>query len=251
MNRWRAIFLITGLAVCSCQHRQAVRDLPPGEPVVATYSIVAFDPDAQEWGVAVQSKFFGVGSVVPWARAKDGAIATQAFANVGFGSKGLELLKNGSSAEEVVRSLIELDPGRDRRQLAVVDRHGHVAAYTGKECMDWAGHKTGTNYSVQGNLLKGEKVVEKMAQAFEEARDREGVILAEALMEALLAGEKAGGDRRGRQSAALLVVREKGGFMGMNDRYVDLRVEDHTEPLLELERLLKEHRNFFPNVHKK
>lgn len=201
---------------------------------LSTFSIVAFDPDTGDLGVAVQSKFLAAGAVVPWAQANVGAIATQSWANTTYGPKGLELLRKGLSAQEVVEALIAEDEGRDLRQVGIVDAKGNAAAFTGKDCFEWAGHVVGENYACQGNILAGPQVVEAMAEAFEKAQGE----LAHRLVAALEAGQAAGGDRRGQQSAALLVVREKGGYGGFNDRYVDLRVDDHPEPIKELKRLL-------------
>lgn len=220
-----------------------------GMPPVATYSIVAFDPVTGDLGVAVQSKFFGVGSVVPWAKAKVGAIATQAYANVSYGSRGLELLQAGKSPKEVVQQLTEADSERELRQLGVIDAQGNAAGHTGSKCNEWAGHTVGTNFCVQGNILASGDVLKAMTEAYEKARLVEGTELADWLLAALQAAEKAGGDRRGRQSAALLVVREEGGFDGRNDRYVDLRVEDNPEPLDELARLLILHKRFYAYAH--
>jgi uncharacterized Ntn-hydrolase superfamily protein len=214
------------------------------EPV-ATYSIVAFDPATGDLGVAVQSKFFGVGSVVPWARANIGAIATQSYANTSYGPEGLRLLAEGRAPSEVIERLTGGDERREIRQVGVVDARGRAAAFTGKECLAWAGHVVGTNFAAQGNLLAGEEVVTAMATAFSSAQKQPESELAEWLVAALDAAEKAGGDKRGRQSAALLVVREKGGYGGFNDRYVDLRVEDHPQPVAELARLLELHRQFY------
>ncbi len=208
----------------------------------STFSIVAYDPEAREWGVAVQSKFLAVGSVVPWAEANVGAVATQAFANPRYGPDGLALLRQGLSAEEVVKRLTEADEGRAHRQLGVVDAQGRAAAFTGRECYAWAGHVVGAGYACQGNILVGGRVVEAMAEAFERTRDRP---LAERLVEALRAGQRAGGDARGQQSAALLVVKEKGGYAGLSDRWIDLRVDDHPEPIEELARLLQLHQLYF------
>lgn len=211
-------------------------------PVIATFSIVGFDETNGDLGIAVQSKFFAVGSVVPYAKAGVGAVATQASANVRYGPDGLALLADGKSADEVVKALTEADQGRDRRQLGVVDAKGNAKAFTGSGCSDWAGHKVGKGYCAQGNILAGEAVVESMAKAFEEARskrEQDNTQLAHWLMAALKAGQEAGGDRRGKQSAAILVVRERGGYGRGNDRYVDLRVDDHTEPIKELDRLVK------------
>jgi len=207
----------------------------------STFSIVAFDPKNGDLGVAVQSKFLAAGAVVPWAKAKVGAIATQSWANTSYGPKGLELLSLGLSAPEVVEILIAEDEGRDLRQVGIVDAQGRAAAYTGKGCFEWAGHVIGPGYACQGNILAGPRVVEAMAEAFER---NEGE-LAHRLVAALEAGQAAGGDRRGQQSAALLVVREKGGYGGFNDRYVDLRVDDHPEPIKELKRLLSLYELYF------
>lgn len=219
------------------------------EPPIATFSIVAYDPNTGELGVAVQSKFFSVGSVVPWAKAGVGAVATQSWVNIEYGPDGLALLAKGKSPEEVVQALTRDDPRRDFRQLGVVDTKGRAASFTGKRCLDWAGHITGKHFAAQGNILAGEAVVEDMAAAFEKARQQPKTELADWLMAALEAGQAAGGDKRGRQSAALLVVREKGGFGAVNDRYIDLRVADHKTPIKELGRLLKLHKSFFRNRH--
>lgn len=216
----------------------------PTQPV-ATYSIVAFDPKTGDLGVAVQSKFFGVGSVVPWAKAKVGAIATQSYANTTYGPEGLKLLESGQKPAQVIERLTRADERREIRQVGVIDAKGRAASFTGKECLAWAGHIVGTNFAVQGNILVGEAVVRAMAEAYESARQRPDTELADWLVAALEAAEKAGGDKRGRQSAALLVVREKGGYGGLNDRFVDLRVEDHPEPIEELSRLLQLHKRFY------
>lgn len=220
-------------------------------PLIATFSIVALDPATGELGVAVQSKFFGVGSVVPWARARVGAIATQSYANVAYGADGLALLESGRTARETLDRLTGADKGSATRQAAVVDARGGVAAWTGTNCNTWAGHFEGTNFSVQGNLLAGPDVVSAMARAYEEARAVPGSQLADWLMAALAAGQRAGGDKRGQQSAALLVVREKGGFGGANDRFIDLRVEDHPRPIEELGRLLEMHKKFHAGAHRR
>ncbi len=202
------------------------------EPV-ATFSIVAFDEATGELGIAVQSKFFAVGSVVPWARAGVGAIASQAFGNTTFGPRGLDLIEEGLSLEEVLDHLLTDDEKREQRQIGIVDAYGNSIAFTGDECMDWAGHRSGRNYSVQGNILVSEKTVDAMASAFEET---EG-LLGERLMQAIEAGQEAGGDSRGMQSAAILIVSEGGGYGGYNDRYCDLRVDDHGNPIAELRRI--------------
>ncbi len=202
-------------------------------PIPSTFSIVACDLKAGEWGVAVQSKFLAVGPVVPWAQATIGAIATQAHANTSYGFQGLEMLRRGFSAKEVVEKLTELDKGRDQRQLGVVDAKGQAAAFTGEKCYDWAGHVVGKNFSAQGNILVSEKTIEAIARIFEKTTGR----LSERLIAALHAGQKAGGDKRGQQSAALLVKKEKAGYGGFTDTLVDLRVDDHSTPIAELERL--------------
>src|SRR5216684_1898956 len=204
------------------------------EPPICTFSIVAYDPERQEWGVAVASKFLAVGAVVPWAKAGAGAIATQSHANTTYGPKGLELLSQGKSAEEVIKLLTEEDMGKDVRQVGIIDAKGNAATFTGSKCNAWAGGKTGKHYTCQGNILAGEAVVNDMAKAFEEAKGP----LAWRLMAALEAAEKAGGDKRGRQSAAILIVRDKAGPNGFNDRYIDLRVDDHEDPIPELARIL-------------
>lgn len=210
-------------------------------PLVATFSIVARDPVAEEWGIAVESKFLAVGAVVPWARAGVGAVATQAWANVGYGPAGLALLREGLPAGDVVERLIAADEGRDHRQLGVVDAQGGSAAWTGPLCFRWAGHRHGVNYTCQGNILAAEAVI----LATEESYVSSTGPLAQRLVAALRAGQRAGGDSRGQQSAALLVVRERGGYGGYADRAVDLRVDDHPSPIDELERLLTLHRVFF------
>lgn len=216
-----------------------------GEPKVHTFSIVAFDPETGDLGVAVESKYFGVGSVVPWAKAGVGAVATQSLAKVGYGPDGLVLMEQGKSAADALAELLAKDGRREVRQVGMVDAKGRVASHTGAECIAWAGNRVGENFTVQGNLLAGEAVVKAMSDAFEKARASGEGELAEWLMRALEAGQAAGGDRRGQQSAALLVVRAHGGPGGDNDRYVDLRVEDHPEPIVELARLLRMHRIFY------
>ena len=207
-------------------------------PTIATFSIVARDPQNGDLGVAVQSKFLAVGSVVSWARAGAGAIATQALANISYGPGGLRLLEQGLSAEAVLNQLVAADADRDHRQLGIVDRDGRAAAYTGSACLDWAGHETGDGFACQGNILAGPEVVRAMAERFHQS-DGE---LAERLVTAMHAGQEAGGDRRGRQSAALYVARTGGSYGGLLDRYIDLRVDDHPDPIVELERILQLHR---------
>jgi uncharacterized Ntn-hydrolase superfamily protein len=201
---------------------------------VATYSIAACDLDAGHWGVATQSKFLGVGSIVPWAEAQTGAVATQAYANPRYGPDGLALLRDGLSADEVVQRLTEADVERAHRQLGVVDGKGGSATYTGSECMDWAGGIAGPCFAAQGNILVGEETVAALAVTFEAT---DGRPLAGRLLECLAAAQAAGGDRRGQQSAALLVVERDGGYAGLSDILVDLRVDDHAQPIAELARL--------------
>jgi uncharacterized Ntn-hydrolase superfamily protein len=210
-------------------------------PRVATYSIVASDLDARQWGVGVQSKFLAVGSVVPWAEPELGAIATQAYANPRYGPMGLDLLRKGRSAQEVVDELTGADDGRDHRQLGVVDGEGRAASYTGKECMDWAGGRTGDGYAAQGNILVSAETVDAMAETFEQSSGA----LAERLIDCLAAAQAAGGDSRGQQSSALLVVQRDGGYAGMSDVVVELRVEDHELPIEELRRIYRLHDEMF------
>jgi uncharacterized Ntn-hydrolase superfamily protein len=202
------------------------------EPI-ATFSIVGCDPTTGELGVAVQSKFFAVGAVVPWARAGVGAIATQAFANTTYGPIGLDLLAKGIPPEDVLRSLLESDSLREQRQVGIIDSKGRTATHTGRECIAWAGHVSGDGFTAQGNILVGEATVQAMARAFQETSG----MLGERLMRALEEGQKAGGDSRGMQSAAILIVREGAGYGGYNDRYCDLRVDDHADPIGELRRI--------------
>ncbi len=244
-------FFLLGLWPSVASGESLVAARPSALPPVATFSIVAYDPATGDLGVAVQSKFFGVGSVVPYAKAKVGAVATQSYANVKYGPEGLALLETGKSAKEVVKQLTDADARRDHRQLGVVDAKGTVAAYTGAKCNAWAGHIEGKNFAVQGNILASEEVVKAMARAFESAQKEPGSELADCLMAALQAGQDAGGDKRGQQSAALLVVRDKAGYDGSHDRYIDLRVEDHAEPIKELARLLAIHKHFYADAHKK
>jgi uncharacterized Ntn-hydrolase superfamily protein len=211
-------------------------------PRIATFSVVAFDATTRAWGVAAQSCFLAVGSVVPWAAAGVGAVATQAVANPRFGPLGLAMLGQPLSADETVAALIAGDPGRAMRQVGVVDRRGAAAAYTGPECPGWAGHIVTEHCCCQGNILAGEEVVEAMANTFATER---GLAFPERLVAVLAAGQAAGGDTRGQQSAALLVVRAGGGYAGYSDRAVDLRVDDHTTPIDELGRLLRLHRQVF------
>jgi uncharacterized Ntn-hydrolase superfamily protein len=209
--------------------------------LVATYSIAACDLEAGQWGVAMQSKFLGVGSVVPWAKPGVGAIATQAYANPRYGPEGLTLLREGLSAEEVVGRLTAADEGRDHRQLGVVDGEGRGASYTGAECLEWAGGRTGERYAAQGNILVSAATVDAIAETFE----RSSGPLAERLLDCLDAAQAAGGDRRGQQSAALLVVERDGGYAGLSDEVVDLRVDEHPRPLEELRRIYGLHQAIF------
>jgi uncharacterized Ntn-hydrolase superfamily protein len=209
--------------------------------LVATYSIAACDLEAEQWGVATQSKFLAVGSVVPWAEPQVGAIATQAYANPRYGPEGLALLRDGLSAAEVVERLTSADDGRDHRQLGVVDREGGSATFTGSECLDWAGGHMGRCYAAQGNILVSAETVEAMAATFESSSGP----LVERLMDCLDAAQAAGGDRRGQQSAALLVVQKDAGYAKLSDTIVDLRVEDDERPLEELRRLYRLHDMLF------
>ncbi len=206
-----------------------------------TFSIIAYAPDEQAWGVAVASKFLAVGAVVPWAKAGDGAVATQALAKVSFGPDGLMLLAEGKSAPQTLQILLENDAGADHRQIGLVDAQGNVAAHTGSQCFDWAGHKTGEHFTCQGNVLVSEAIVNAMADAFTAANGE----LAQRLLAALIAGDAAGGDKRGKQSAALMVVRPNGGYGGDTDRYLDLRVDDDNEPVKKLKQLVSSHQIFF------
>ncbi|WP_186577654.1 DUF1028 domain-containing protein [Aquibacillus kalidii] len=201
--------------------------------IVATFSIVGFDPETEELGIAVQSKFIAVGSVVPWAKAGVGAIATQAFANPAYGPDGLALLESGKSVEEVIQLLTEKDPDKEDRQFGIVDAKGNVGTFTGNNCYDWAGGITGENFAAQGNILVNEETVTALGEGFKKTTGS----LAEKLLAALDAAQEAGGDSRGKQSAAIYVVKEKGGYGGLNDVLIDLRVDDHPEPIKELIRL--------------
>ena len=234
---------LAGLAVAP-----AALAKPTAKPV-ATFSIVGFDPRTGDLGVAVQSKFFAVGSVVPWAKAGVGAIATQSYANVSYGPDGLELLADGKSARETVSTLTSADRNKQRRQLGIVDAKGNSASFTGSDCHDWAGHIEKPNFCAQGNILTGKEVVDTMASSFEQSQKQAKGGLCDWLADALMAGQDAGGDSRGRQSAALLVVRKKGGYGGGNDRFIDLRVDDHKTPIAELHRLLQLHKKLFKRAH--
>ncbi len=209
-----------------------VRAAPPRP---STFSIVAADPETGEVGVGVASRFFGVGSVVPWAQAGVGAVATQANANTSYGPHGLALMEGGLTPDEVARVLVRGDSVSARRQFGIVSAAGVSATYTGSECMNWAGGRSGPGYAVQGNILAGEAVVVAMEKAFIESK---GKPLAERLYAAIVAGDAAGGDLRGRQSVAILVARKNGGYGGFTDRAVDIRVDDHADPIREMGRLL-------------
>ncbi len=200
-----------------------------------TFSIVAYDPKNKEWGIAVQSKFVAVGAIVPFAKANVGAIATQAYANTSYGPEGLTLLEKGLTAEETIKELIKDDEMREQRQIGIVDSYGNTAAFTGKKCFDWAGHLIGKNFSCQGNILASEDVVKAMAEAFENTIND----LVKKLFAALEAGQKKGGDRRGRESAAILIVKEKGAYDGGTDRYIDIRVDEHPRPIKELRKVFE------------
>ena len=202
---------------------------------------MACDLDAGQWGVAVQSKFLAVGSVVPWAEPQVGAVATQAYANPRYGPDGLALLRQGLSAEEVVKRLTEADDGRDERQLGVVDAAGRGVSFTGPGCNDWAGGRTGAGYAAQGNILVSGETVDALAETFEAT----GGSLAERLLASLAAAQAAGGDSRGQQSASLLVVERDGGYAALSDVLVDLRVDDHETPIEELRRLYGLHDQLF------
>ena len=207
-----------------------------------TFSLVACDPDAAQWGVAVQSKFLAVGSVVPWAEAGVGALATQAYANPRYGPDGLALLRQDLPAAAVVERLVAADEGRDERQLGVVDRNGESASYTGPACHEWAGHRNGECCAAQGNNLVSRETVDALAETFEASR---GSSLARRLLEALAAAQAAGGDRRGQQSAALLIVQRDGGYGALSDLLCDLRVDDHEHPIDELRRIWGLHDRLF------
>ena len=210
--------------------------------VIATYSIVACDLDAGQWGVAVQSKFLAVGSVVPWAEPRVGAIATQSYANPRYGPDGLALLREGRSAGEVVELLTAADDGRAERQVGIVDAQGRAATFTGEACHDWAGGRTGNGYAAQGNILVSQETVDALAATFEQNGH---LSLAERLVECLAAAQAAGGDRRGQQSASLLIVEEDAGYANLSDVVVDLRVDDHELPIVELRRLYGLHNELF------
>jgi len=237
MVRALYVLLLTG-----CAAAPSTSELP----VVATFSIVAFDPETQELGIAVQSKFIAVGAVVPWAKAGVGAVATQSYANTTYGPKALELLAKGEAPEAVMSKITEEDKGAAVRQVGIVSAKGESATFTGAECNAWAGGIKGKNFCCQGNILAGEDVVKNMAKSFQWSTGD----LGERLIAALQAAQEAGGDTRGMQSAALLIVRDGWGYGGYNDRYRDLRVDDHAEPIKELKRIYDLHRQIFPKPGK-
>ncbi|HUS17940.1 MAG TPA: DUF1028 domain-containing protein [Chloroflexia bacterium] len=218
---------------------------PTGTPLVATFSIVGHDPRNGDLGIAVQSKFLGVGAVVPWARAGVGAIATQSWANTSYGPEGLDLLAAGEDPAAVIDALTAADEGRAKRQLGLVDAHGRAATFTGDECFAWAGGRIGPHFAAQGNILVSAATVDALVETFLEQQTGGTGELADHLVAALAAGQAAGGDSRGMQSAALLVVRKEGGYAGFNDRYIDLRVDDHMAPIAELRRILDLHQLYF------
>jgi uncharacterized Ntn-hydrolase superfamily protein len=207
----------------------------------STFSIAAYDAEAEEWGVAAQSKFLAIGAVTPWARIGAGAIATQAFINVSYGEQGLPLLETGLSAQEVVDRLTSADPERDTRQLGIVDREGRSAAFTGAACFDWAGHHCGDGFTAQGNTLVSGDTLTALVQRYERGA---GEPLARRLVESLAAAQEAGGDRRGQQAAAVITVKAGAGYGGA-DINIDLRVDDHARPIDELRRLLDLHELYF------
>jgi len=207
----------------------------------STFSIVACDLDEKAWGVAVASKFPAVGAIVPWAQANAGAIATQSYANTSFGPRGLDMMHIGLSAETTLTKLLEDDEDRELRQVGLVDAAGHAVTFTGYKCFDWAGGLTGTGYAIQGNILSGEQVIIAMKVAFVETKGN----LPSRLYNALVAGDRAGGDKRGRQSAAMYVVKPDGGYGGFIDRWIDYRVDDHDDPVSKLGELLKLHELHF------
>lgn len=202
---------------------------------LCTFSIVAFDPASKALGVAVESKFVAAGAVVPWVKAGVGAIASQAYANTAYGPAGLRLLKAGRSPKEVIAAVTARDPPREQRQLGVVDARGRSAAFTGRECLEWAGHRTGRNFSAQGNILVSQGTVDAMVEAY---LGTEGDLPIK-MLTALSAGQRAGGDRRGQESAAIIIEKPAGGYGGFNDRWVDIRVDDHPRPIDELSRIFE------------
>jgi len=206
-----------------------------------TFSVVACDLEEQAWGVAVASKFPAVGAVVPWAQAEVGAVATQSFANTSFGPRGLAMMATGLSAQETLIRLLEEDSDKELRQVGLVDAKGGSATYSGNGCFAWAGGVNGKGYAIQGNILKSGRVVPAMEKAFLKTKGS----LPRRLYAALLAGDRAGGDKRGRQSAAIYVVKPRGGYGGFVDRWIDYRVDDHEDPAMRLGELLEMHDLYF------
>ncbi|MFO1444454.1 DUF1028 domain-containing protein [Bacillus sp. Bva_UNVM-123] len=206
-----------------------------------TFSIVGFDPNEKEWGIAVQSKFLGVGAVVPFAKAGVGAVATQSFANTSYGPMALQLIEQGKTAQEALELITKDDQQKGLRQVGIIDVNGNPATFTGASCYEWAGGIVGPYFAAQGNILVDERTVQAMAKTFESSKGA----LADRLLAALDAGQQAGGDSRGQQSSALLIVKEKGGYGGFNDRYIDLRVDDHPEPIKELMRIYQLQQLYF------
>jgi uncharacterized Ntn-hydrolase superfamily protein len=231
MMRFKCLLFFTFslFIICFCSSQTVSPERP-----ISTFSIVARDPETGELGVAVASRFFAVGTVVPWAKAGIGAVATQSFANTSFGWRGLDLLKRGATPEEALTILLRGDDDRERRQVGIVAADGKSVTYTGKGCLAWAGGRSGPNYAIQGNILAGEAVVTGMEKAFLQTKGT----LADRLYGALLAGDANGGDARGRQSAAMLVVKEGAGYGGYTDRAIDVRVDDNPDPFKELGRLV-------------
>jgi uncharacterized Ntn-hydrolase superfamily protein len=208
---------------------------------ISTFSIVAYSPDEGAWGIAVASKFPAVGAVVPWAKAGAGAVATQSYANTSFGPLALEWMENGKSAQETLDHLLAGDDQPDLRQVGLVDAQGQAATFTGEGCLSWAGGRVGKHFTAQGNILTGPETVDAMVEAFQDSSGD----LPDRLIAALLAGDQAGGDRRGKQSAAIYVVRPEGGYGGYNDRWIDYRVDDHEDPIPRLVELVQMHRLYF------
>jgi len=206
---------------------------------ISTFSIVAYDETEAAWGIAVASKFLAVGAVVPWARAGSGAVATQSYANTSFGPRGLDLMQNGKNAAEALNHLLDANPEREIRQVGMVDARGGAATFSGKDCHPWVGGVTGGGFAAQGNMLAGPRVLEAMAETFVQSAGNNN--FPARLYAALLAGDKAGGDKRGRQSAAILVVKAGGGYRGLNDRWIDYRVDDDPHPVTRLGELLELH----------
>jgi len=234
-------FLLTSLL-------SIISETKPKVSPVATFSIIARDPDTGEIGVAVQSRIVAVGAVVPWAKAEVGAVATQSFANVNYGFEGLKLLKTGKKPKEVVKLLVEKDEKKHFRQVGVLSADGQSFHYTGKNCIDWAGGISKKDYSVQGNILESGDVLKAMSEKFETSYGKGP--LGERLILALKAGQEAGGDKRGQQSAALLIVRKGWGYGGNNDKFRDLRVDEHLNPIDELKRVYLKHSELFPRPKK-